>query len=166
MVKQSVFGRGGWAQTDRLGGWREAGHGGKSCSQWPRSPRSQGPGQGPCQGGLWSPGRRPQLLPGTLASPARRHITRNTAWGPSGVSSHTHAQWGQTPPGPQGRPRGSPGSSGSHSQWDCGTPAPGETLPAGRSEPRGEVPGQGTFRTALEGRVGSGTECRTRKRPL
>lgn len=47
-----------------------------------------------------------------------------------------------------------------------GPSAPGETLPAGHSEPRGEVPGQGTFRTALEGRAGSGTESRTRKRPL
>ena len=101
MVKRSVFGRGGWAQTGRLGGGvKLATEGGAAASgHVPRG--GQGPGQGPRQGGLWSPGRRPQLLPGTSASPARRHITRNTARGPSSVSSHAHTETPRTTGPPQ-----------------------------------------------------------------
>ena len=99
------------------------------------------------------PGRASAAASGrfTPAGPARRHVTRNTARGPSCVSSPAHIQRVQMPPGPRATPQRLSrwlGLLQSVGLWlvaetpRAAAPNPwGRCRPAGCSEPLGEVPG-------------------------
>ena len=144
----------------------------------PTTERGEGGAEVPGRAhGPWSPGGRPQLLPGASHQPAQHADTSpETQLGALHVSPPLLTSSGCRRPQDHGqRPRGSPGGSGSCSQWDCGSwrrphgqqpPIPGgDAALQGALSPWVRFRGT-TFQTALEGRVGSGTESRTRKWPL
>ena len=166
MVKRSVFGRGVRAQASRLGGGvKLAMEGGAAASgHIPRGAKVPGrartrEGSGaqagahscfralqPAQHADTSPETQLGALP---VSPSM--LTPNGGRHPQDHGAAPEALQAALAPAVSGTVAHGRDPMGS------GPPAPGETLPAGRSEPQGDIPGQGTFRTASEGRVGSGT---------
>lgn len=172
-----------------VSGLREARRGGRRCSGRPR------PRGAKVLGGIEPArvleSRQPcaRDAPGAQAGarscftppgPARRcrYVTRNTARGPSRISSRAHIQRVQTAPGPRARPEAlqvarAPALSGTvarggdptRSSPPTAAPAGADAALQGALSPRVRFRGT-TFQTALEGRVGSGTESRARKRPL